>query len=118
MKKALFLTVLLLGYITCFAQDTDTQQVELKKMILEQTLEGGKYDFFTPIKGKEYEGSQIKPNVYATKQEVALIKWGRVNYDLGIKKLEDVYSIFSEYKGREINEMEKAYIKIGYNREI
>ena len=36
---------------------------ELKKQILTETKEGGKLDFFTPIKGHEYDGVQSKARI-------------------------------------------------------
>ncbi|MBL7815490.1 MAG: hypothetical protein JNL70_10780 [Saprospiraceae bacterium] len=93
-------------------------QEETKEIILKETKQGGKFDFFTPIKGKEYDGIQIKPGVFSTKIGIALYNWGKATYEIGLNKLEDAYSIFSEFKGRQLNEREKEYIKLGFNREL
>ena len=93
-------------------------QNELKKIILSETKEGGKLDYFTEIKGKEYDGIQIKPGVFSTKLGVALYKWGRTTFDNGVNTLEDSYKIFAEFKGRELNQREKEYIKLGFNKEL
>ena len=98
--------------------DSTKHQEELKMLIVKETKKGGRYDFFTAIKGHEYDGIQIKPGIFETKLGFALIKWGKVTYDLGVDSLETAYLIFSTYKGRETNEREKEYIKIGYNREL
>jgi len=90
---------------------------ELKNYILTETKEGGKLDFFTEIKGKEFDGVQIKPGVFTTKQSVALYKWGRACYDIGVNTIEDVYEIFAEFKQKELNQRDKEYIKMGFDRE-
>ena len=90
---------------------------ELKNYILTETKEGGKLDFFTEIKGKEFDGVQIKPGVFTTKQSIALYKWGRACYDIGVNTIEDVYEIFAEFKQKELNQRDKEYIKMGFDKE-
>ena len=90
---------------------------ELKNYILTETKEGGKLDFFTEIKGKEFDGVQIKPGVFTTKQSIALYKWGRACYDIGVNTIEDVYEIFAEFKQKELNQRDKEYIKMGFEKE-
>lgn len=90
---------------------------ELKNYILTETKEGGKLDFFTEIKGKEYDGVQIKPGVFTTKHSIALYKWGRACFDLGVNAVEDAYEIYSEFKGKPINERDKDYIRMGFYKE-
>jgi len=75
-------------------------------------------DFFTPIKGHEYNGVEIKPKLFTTKLGIALMNWGKANYEMGITNVDDAYSIFSEYKGRKINEREREYIRMGFDREL
>lgn len=98
--------------------NTTASQSELRTYILKESKEGGELDFFTPIKGHEYDGIQVKPGIYETKLGLALYRWGKANYDTGIESLDEVYSIYSEYKERPINEKEKTYIKMGYGREL
>lgn len=90
---------------------------EIKSFILTETKEGGKLDYFTEIKGKEYDGVQIKPGVFTTKQSIALYQWGRACFDIGVNTVEDVYEIFAEYKGKPVNERDKEYIKAGFYKE-
>lgn len=119
MKNILFVILLFSAKSFCQANnETKLDQSEIKSFILKETKEGGKLDFFTPIKGKEYNGSQIKPGVYASNIEVALYKWGKSNFELGIEKLEDAYKIFMEHKGSELNGKEKALIKMGFEKEL
>ena len=100
-----------------FAQ-TDTTSAVVKKAVLKETKVGGKLDFFTPIRGHDYESVQVKPRVFDTKSGFALISWGKAAYAAGVKSLDDAYSIFAEYKERPVNPREKEYIKLGYNREL
>jgi hypothetical protein len=105
--------------LNSYSQDsTSNSKKELRDDIIEQTKEGGKLDFFTPIKGHEYDGVEIKPKVYTTKRGVALMKWGSLTREMGVETLEDAYSIFAEFKKREINSLEKEYIKLGFNKEL
>lgn len=90
---------------------------EIKSFILAETKEGGQLDFFTEIKGKEYDGVQIKQGVFTTKQSVALYQWGRACFDIGVNTLEDAYDIFAEHQGKPINERDKEYIKAGFYKE-
>ena len=120
MKKILLLLLLLSTKTFCQTSKNESKlnQAETEAFILKETKEGGKLDFFTPIKGKEYNGFQIKPGIYASNIEIALYKWGKTNYELGIEKLDDVLEIFVKYKGRELNGKEKSLIKMGFEREL
>ena len=91
---------------------------ELHAMILKETGEGGKLDFFTPIKGKEMEGIQVKPGLFATRREYALIKWGEAAWDLGVMDLDEAYSIFADFRGRALNMPEKESIKFGFEKKL
>lgn len=119
MKQLLLLLTFVLAINAAYSQtDTTGNQKEIRNQILEQTKQEGKLDFFTSIKGHETDGILIKTGIYDTKLGSALIKWGKANADLGIKSLDEAYSIFAEYKGREITKREREYIRIGYNREL
>jgi hypothetical protein len=89
---------------------------ELHKMILEQTREGGQLDFFTPIKGHEMEGIQIKPGLIDTRIGIALYQWGRACFDLGVVDVNEADAIFADFKGRPLNIREKSYIKLGFEK--
>lgn len=91
---------------------------ETKAMILAESKEGGKLDFFTEIKGHEYDGVQIKPGLFTTKLGVALYQWGRANFELGVNTVEDALMYWKEFKGREANQREKDYIIKGFNKEL
>lgn len=91
---------------------------EMRSYILENTKKGGELDFFTPIQGKEYQSIQVKPGIFTSQVSIALYKWGRACYNIGVNKVEDAYAIFSEYKNRALNELEKAAIKMGFYKEL
>ena len=91
---------------------------EIKQFVLIESKEGGKLDFFTEIKGHEYDGIQVKPGVFSTKSGIALYKWGRANFEIGTNTIEDAFEFWAEFKGRKINEKEKDYIKMGFNKEL
>ncbi len=91
---------------------------ELRKMILTETKDGGKLDFFTPIKGHEMEGIQVKPGVFSTRVGIALYKWGRANFELGTNTVEDALEFWAEFNGRPPNVREKDYITMGFKKEL
>lgn len=90
---------------------------QIKSYILSASKKGGDLDFFTEIEGKEYDGVQIKPGVFTTQYSVALYKWGRACYEIGLNDIEDVYETFAEFKGKTLNEKDKGYLKMGFNKE-
>lgn len=91
---------------------------ELKKFVLAESKEGGKMDFFTEIKGKENTGIQVKPGVFSTYLGIALYKWGRACFEVGVNTVDDAYEIFAENKQAELNQRERDYIKMGFNKEL
>lgn len=92
-------------------------QKELKTYILTESKKGGELDFFTEIEGKEMDGVQIKPGVFTTKQGVALYKWGRACFEIGVNLVEDAYEIYTEVADKAINQRSKEYIKMGFYKE-
>ncbi len=90
---------------------------ELKEYILSETAVGGEFDFFTIIKGKENDGAQIKPGVFTTNRSIALYKWGRSCFKLGVNTVEDAYEIFAEFSQKEVSNRDKEYIKMGFFKE-
>lgn len=72
---------------------------QLRKFVVAESKEGGKLDFFTEIKGHEYDGIQIKKGLVTTRLGVALYKWGRANYELGVNTIDDAIEFWEEFKG-------------------
>jgi len=91
---------------------------QLQEYVLSLMVEGGELDFFTPIKGKEYNGIQVKPGVFSTNLGIALYKWGRACYEIGVNTEQDTYDIFAAYKGRALNARETEYIKMGFYKAL
>ena len=105
---------------TTLVKATNSQtkaQTKLRDKILAYTQPGKKLDFFTSIKGREYNGVQIKQGVYTTLGHVALYKWGRAVQEMGVSTLEEAYSIFAEFKGSELEIKELTFIRLGFNKE-
>jgi hypothetical protein len=90
----------------------------LHAKILAETKEGGKLDFFSPIKGKEMEAVQFKPGLIVTRIEFALYMWGRANFELGVGTLDEAFGIFAEFRGRELNIRERESIKDGFEKRL
>jgi hypothetical protein len=89
---------------------------EIHAQILKETKPGGQLDYFTPIKGHEMDGIQIKPGLFDTRIGIALYNWGKANKDLGVATLDEAFAIFAEFKGRNLNIREEDYIKLGYEK--
>lgn len=93
-------------------------KADLRKIVLAESKEGGKFDFFTEIKGHEMDAIQIKPGIISTRIGMALYEWGEANFDLGTNTIEDALEFWAEFKGRPANLREKEYIKMGFNKEL
>lgn len=103
---------------TSTTQSAAVSPAELETFIVQASQPGGKLDFFTPIKGHEYEGRLLKPGVYATGLEFALYSWGNSVHQLGVKSIEQAYSLYATVKGRPASEREKDTIKLGFQAEL
>lgn len=90
----------------------------LRKIIIDESKVGGKLDFFTEIKGHEMDGIQVKKGIFSTKQNIAIYKWGRANFEMGVNTFDDAIEIWGEIKGRKANQREIDYIKMGFNKEL
>ena len=91
---------------------------EFRAIVLEESRKGGRLDFFTEIKGHEMDGVEIKPRVFTTKIGIALYKWGKANFELGVNTVEDALEFWAEFKGRAANVREQEYIKLGFDKEL
>lgn len=120
--KNIILILFFVFSLQCFSQvnstDVKPSQTEIKDFIIKETKEGGKLDFFSSIKGKEYNGSQVKPGLIMTNIEIALYKWGKANFELGIENVESALKIFEEFKGKALSMREKDLIPMGYRNEL
>ena len=65
MKILLFYLSILLTSIS-YAQNVSKDLKVIKSEIIKETQTNGKLDFFTPIQGKENNGYQVKPGLYAS----------------------------------------------------
>jgi len=93
-------------------------QEETKALILTESKEGGKLDFFTEIKGHEFDAVQVKPGVFSTKLSMALYGWGMANFELGTNTVADALEWWALHKGRPANQREVQYITMGFNKEL
>jgi hypothetical protein len=89
----------------------------LRKYIVAESKAGGSLDYFTEIKGKEFNGVQVKPGLFANNYSVALYKWGRACFELGLNTIDDAYSIFEEIHQKALSDKDKATIKKGFYKE-
>ncbi|MGB5989093.1 MAG: hypothetical protein WBG43_05095 [Marinifilaceae bacterium] len=104
-----------------------TSASQIKTYILTDTKKSGKLDYFTKIKGKEFDGVQIKPGVFTMKGGIVLYcivlycivlyKWGRESFSIGVNTVEDAYEIFIVFKQKDITRRDKGYIQMGFNKE-
>lgn len=117
MKHLLLYTFLLLSSLS-FSQENPKDSNEIKTLIIKETQTNGKLDFFTPIKGKEYDGYQVKPGLVASYREMALYNWAKSVKDIGINDLEELYTLYGEARKKEITSMEKSLLKMGFNKEL
>jgi hypothetical protein len=100
------------------ASENKLSQAAIALFILGETKGGGKLDFFTEIKGKEYNGSQVKLGLFMTNIEMALYKWGKANFGLGIEDVATALNIFEALKGTDLSRIEKDLIPMGYTNDL
>ena len=93
-------------------------RAETEAYVLKATAKGGELDFFTAVKGHEYDGVEIKPGKFSTKLGIALYQWGKACFDLGVNTPEDAWRVFAKFKGRALNQRERDYIKMGFERAL
>jgi hypothetical protein len=91
---------------------------EIHQQIIAESKEGGKFDFFTPIKGKEYDEKQLKPNLIVTSISAALYEWGKANATLGVKSVQDALAYFSEVNARSLSNREIEFITLGFEDDL
>lgn len=104
-----------------YAQNADSTKPgtkNLKEYILTETGEGGQLDFFSPIKGNEFQPVKLKDGRISTVGAMMLYKWGMKVHDLGVKKVQDALDIFAEFKKRKLNVRETDYITMGFDRKL
>ncbi len=96
---------------------TSNLTVEVRSKILSESKDGGKLDFWTPIKGHEYDGLLLEKgsNIIVTKRELAVIKWALVLTKNGISKTE-IVSLYEELKSRKIRADELQLIDMGIKK--
>jgi len=87
---------------------------QIHDQVISGSKEGGKLDFFTAIKGREYEEGNLKPGIIASNISVALYEWGKANAALGVKSAQDALAYFAEANGRPVSDREIQYITLGF----
>ena len=127
--KFLFTIILFAFSINAFGQSTNKPtdtilsiKPEIASKILSASTNGGDLDFWTPIKGHEYDGQVIqtgasaKDKVVATKKEIAVIQWAYNLTKIGIKR-SDIILLYGELKKRKIRDDEIKLLDLGINKQ-
>lgn len=120
--RYLILCAFLALSIDAFAQSNKlndssiTLTKEVRAKLVRESKNNGKLDYWTPIKGHEFEGEKVEHDFYASKEDVAIIKWAYALTASGLKNKADIISLFEELKGREIQPTELNYIDYGYKK--
>jgi hypothetical protein len=97
-----------------------TKPGDLKKMVINETVPGGRFDYFTDIMGHENDGFLVdeEKKIYTCIECVALYAWAKTIQAAGVASADEALAIYSEIKGRPLNEKEISYLTKGYNSEI
>ena len=83
--RLLMLCVFLACSVHVFAQNSKLNDAsfkltaEMRSKLISASKNNGKLDYWTRIKGHEFEGERIEPDWYVAKEDAAIIKWA---YDL------------------------------------
>lgn len=122
--RLLTLSVLLALSINAFAQNSKINDSsfkltdEMRSKLISASKNNGKLDYWSQIKGHEFEGERIEPDWYVAKEDAAIIRW---TYDLttsGLKDKNAIISLYEDLKRRKVSKNELAYINYGYNKAI
>jgi hypothetical protein len=122
--RSIILCALLALSVGAFAQNNKlndssiTLTKEVRAKFVRESKNNGKLDYWTPIKGHEFEGEKIEHDFYASKGDAAIIKWAYAVTSFGLKNKADIISLYEELKGREIQPTELNYIDYGYKKAI
>ncbi|MDB5140983.1 MAG: hypothetical protein JWR12_2899 [Mucilaginibacter sp.] len=114
----LIITIKVSGQTIASNDTTAKLTTEFRNKIISESRNGGKLDFWTPIKGHEYDGAMIvkgataAENIYASNKEIAVIKWVLNLTKLGVKK-NDVIYLYEALKGRKIRDDEISLVDLG-----
>jgi hypothetical protein len=114
----LIITIKVSGQTIASNDTTAKLTTEFRNKIISESRNGGKLDFWTPIKGHEYDGAMIAKgataaeNIYASNKEIAVIKWVLNLTKLGVKK-NDVIYLYEALKGRKIRDDEISLVDLG-----
>lgn len=91
---------------------------EMRSKLIGASKNNGKLDYWTQIKGHEFEGERIEQDWYVSKGDAAVIKWAYDVTEAGVSNRTDIISLYEELKGRKINTNEVNYIDYGYRRAL
>lgn len=122
--RPLILCALLTLSVNAFAQSNKSNDTlitltrQVRAELIKESKNHGKLDYWTPIKGHEFEGERVEHDFYASKDDAAVIKWAYALTNSGLKSKADIISLFEELKGREIRPTELTYIDYGYRKAI
>jgi hypothetical protein len=122
--RLIFLIALLASSINVFGQNSKLNDTSFKltdhnrSVFIKESKNQGKLDYWSPIKGHEFESQKIERDLYVSKGNAAIIKWA---YDLtasGLKDKTDIISLYEDLKKRKISKDELTYIDYGYNKAL
>jgi hypothetical protein len=122
--RSFILTTLLLFSINTFAQNSKLKDTsvtltpQVRSEIIKESKNNEKLDYWTPIKGHEFDGERIEHDFYVSKEDAALIKWTYQLTITGIKNKNDIISLYEQLKGHKASSSELNYIDYGYHKAI
>jgi len=91
---------------------------QIHQQIISGSKEGGKFDFFTPIKGREYDEKQLRPGMIVPNISAALYEWGKANAEIGVKSVQDALAYFAAINSRPASNREIEFITLGFEDKL
>jgi hypothetical protein len=122
--RIIFLNAFLVLSISAFGQTGKSNDTtfkltdQIRNSLIKASKNHGKLDYWTSIKGHEFEGEKIEQDLYVSKGDAAIIKW---SYDVtrsGLKNKADVIALYEDLMKRKISEKELGYIDYGFTKAI
>ena len=90
---------------------------DLKKFVIEESKNNGKFDFWTKIK-KDGKSSYNEGGTFFNPTEFSQYLWGISLSKVGIKTMDDVAQIYEELKGIKMTEQQKEIIEYGFKKQM
>ncbi len=91
---------------------------QVRNSLIKASKNHGKLDYWTAIKGHEFEGEKIEQDLYVSRSDAAIIRWSYEVTKSGLKNKADILALYEDLMKRKANDKETGYIDYGFNKAL